>query len=145
MTYLGDDEHGTWLWAGPETIAQHREDPPRERGIGFVTLIPNGEWWLAMFFSDHPDYDIYVNVGTPCEWLGDTVRQVDLDLDVVRYHDGTCAVLDEDEFEERKIRLEYPPWLITGATKGAAAALDLLESATEPFGSDAARWNVTRP
>lgn len=140
MTRVGDDEYGVWLWAGPDTIAQHGSDPPRRRGIGFVTLIPPNEWWLAMFFADHPVYDTYVNVGTPCTWSENTVSQIDLDLDVVRYHNGSCAVIDEDEFEDRKTRLGYPPRLVEQASDAAARALRLLETDAEPFRNVSADW-----
>jgi protein associated with RNAse G/E len=81
-----------------------------------------------------------VNVGTPCTWSENTVSQIDLDLDVVRYHNGSCAVIDEDEFEDRKTRLGYPPRLVEQASDAAARALRLLETDAEPFRNVSADW-----
>ena len=93
-----------------------------------------------MFFVDHPVYDAYVNVGTPCIWSENTVSQIDLDLDVVRYHNGSCAVIDEDEFADQRTRFGYPPPLVEGATDAAARALRLLEADAEPFRNVSADW-----
>ena len=64
----------------------------------------------------------YCNVATPAQFDGETVRYVDLDLDVTVSPEGHPAVLDEDEFLENTDRMGYPPDVI----KNARAAVDEL-------------------
>jgi len=110
-------------------------------GDAFVTLIPAGRWWTAIWIAgDLGRFEVYADIGTPAVWDGDTVRLVDLDLDVVRYRTGEVAVLDEDEFEEHRRRFEYPP-RVRDAARGAAARLvGLLERRGEPFGETGDAW-----
>lgn len=75
---------------------------------GFVGLVPEDEWWVAEFSPNHPTLTVYVNIGTPPEWTGSRVTQIDLDLDVIRRRNGTVMVLDEDEFEEEPGRVRVP-------------------------------------
>lgn len=108
MERLGEDEHGVWVHTPEDTLAQRGDLPPRPIPAGSVGLVPPEAWWFIEFYWNHPRYAVYVNIGTPCEWIGDRVRQVDLDLDVVRNVDGSVEVLDEDEFVEHQVRYRYP-------------------------------------
>jgi Protein of unknown function (DUF402) len=94
MRRLGEDEHGVWLSVPPGTVVRRGYEPPRVLDTGFISLVPMGSWWEVEFYPDHPRHEVYVNIGTPCEWHGDVVRQVDLDLDVVRNLDGSVELLD---------------------------------------------------
>lgn len=136
---LGEDEHGVWLYAPPGTIAQCGDEPPKAL-YGFVTCVPDGEWWLAEFYWNHPWHEVYVNIGTPPVWDGRRVSQIDLDLDVARRIDGTVVVLDEDEFDAHRARYGYPVDLIAAARKSTEAAVMMLENGSEPFGSVWRNW-----
>lgn len=140
MTRLGEDAHGTWLAVPAGTIIQRGHEPPRALETTFVSLVPPDAWWEAEFYASHPEWELYVNIGTPCQWHGSTVRQVDLDLDVVRTNAGTIEVLDEDEFADHQVRFNYPPHLIDGARSAAADAMDLVSRHAAPFDGAARRW-----
>jgi hypothetical protein len=137
---LGDDEHGTWLHVPASTIARRGLEPPRRLDAGFVGCVPHDAWWLVEYYWAHPRLDVYVNIGTPPAWDGARVRQIDLDLDVVRYRDGTAAILDEDEFLEHRVRLGYPPDVAEQARAAADTALGMLRRREEPFDTAARRW-----
>lgn len=110
---LGTDEHGTWLHVPTGTMARRGEEPPRKLEMGFIGLVPSdGQWWMAEFYLSHPWHLVYVNIGTPPEWDGDRIYQVDLDLDVVLTPDGSIQVLDEDDFALNQVRYGYPADLI---------------------------------
>ncbi len=140
MTRLGEDEHGTWLTVPAGSVAQRGHDAPRVLEDGFVSLVPAGAWWQAEFYRTHPRLEVYVNIGTPCEWHHSRVRQVDLDLDVVRAWDGSVDTLDEDEFADHQVRFGYPQELVDRARRTAAEVTALLERRVEPFGDAAQRW-----
>jgi hypothetical protein len=140
MQPLGTDQHGTWLFVPAGTTAQRGDDPPRVLEDGFVSLVPAGQWWEAEFYAEHPEHEVYVNIGTPCEVLAGRIRQVDLDLDVIRHFDGRVETIDQDEFAENQVRYAYPPDLIRGASQAAVAVADLLTRRAEPFGTASRRW-----
>ncbi len=140
MHRLGENQHGVWLYAPGDTIAQRGNEPPKQVEAAMVVLIPRGTWWTAEFCWDHPWLSVYVNIGTPCEWNGDRVSQIDLDLDVVRLLDGSVETIDEDEFADHQIRYNYPQDLIDSARAAANEAAEMLEDRVEPFGSAANPW-----
>lgn len=103
-------------------------------------VAPVGAWWTVEFYSAHPLWELYVNIGMPCEWRAGAVRQVDLDLDVVRAIDGRVQVLDEDEFADHQVRFAYPPELIEGARRATDEVVALLEHRVEPFDVASLPW-----
>jgi uncharacterized protein len=140
MTRLGADEHGTWFSIARGETARRGTEAPVPIPHSFVSLVPSDTWWEVEFYATHPLWELYVNIGTPCEWRGSTVRQVDLDLDVVRTRAGTIEVLDEDEFADHQRQFGYPPAVIEGAQRATAEVIDLLTRRAEPFDAAAGRW-----
>lgn len=144
MRHLGDDEHGTWLWAPVGTVLRRGTDKTVRVQAGFAKLIAPGHWWSAIWNdggggSDRT-IDVYVDIITPAEWDEDTVRMVDLDLDVVRRLDGTVEIHDEDEFDEHRVAFGYPEAVVAMArTVTARLAIDV-EQRVEPFGAAGDRW-----
>ena len=144
MERLGDDEHGTWLWAPGGTQLQRGAEPPINARHGFVKLITPGLWWTALWnegpWSDGRSIHTYVDVITPAVWEGDIVRMIDLDLDVVRRDSGTVEVDDEDEFDEHRITMAYPDHIVDKARTETARLAVAVEGGVEPFGSVGERW-----
>ena len=75
----------------------------------------------------------YCNVTTPFQYDGETIRYVDLDLDVRVLPDGSCKVLDEDEFLENSQRMGYPPDVIEQSRGAVDELLRLARSGEFPF------------
>lgn len=140
MRRLGEDEHGTWLVVPAGTVVRRGHEAPRVLDDGFVSLVPPERWWEAEFYAAHSRHEVYVNIGTPCEWHPGRIRQVDLDLDVIRTFDGTVEVIDEEEFDENRERFAYPAELVVGARRAAAEVARQLSQGIEPFGAAAQRW-----
>jgi uncharacterized protein len=66
---------------------------------------------------------------------------VDLDLDVVRTHDGDVAVVDRDEFELHQVRYGYPQDLIDRTEAATADAFERVRRNEPPFdGAAAGGW-----
>ncbi|MGI8645244.1 MAG: DUF402 domain-containing protein [Nocardioides sp.] len=140
-TYLGEDAHGHWLGlpAGTEfrRPGAHFSSPNQQ-----VTLLPRDGWWVASFHGpgavtwmalDGGAVDIYVDIATPAEIDGRTVRCVDLDLDVVRGDNGTVMVDDEDEFADHQLAFGYPPEVVRAAEESCATVLAAVSARTPPF------------
>lgn len=139
MQRLGHDEHGIWLWSPQGTPIQRGYEPVTRSKALNVKVIPEGKWWTAIW-SWQRNAGLYVDIITPPQWNGATVTMIDLDLDIVRWEDGRVAVVDEDEFAEHQVELDYPERLIHTARAVTAKVASAVEAGHEPFGSIAARW-----
>jgi predicted RNA-binding protein associated with RNAse of E/G family len=137
---LGEDRHGVWLYVPAGTVAQRGDEPPHPILSGFVSLVPPAAWWIVQFLRTDPRYEVYVNIGTPPRWDGDVQTQIDLDLDVVRTVAGEVLIVDENEFDDHRVRYGYPDRIVAAARTAAAAAVIALERRDEPFGSVVDRW-----
>jgi hypothetical protein len=137
---LGSDEYGTWLGAPAGTEAQRGSEAPVTIGQSFVRLIPHSGAWTMNCNAAPAWTEIYIDVTTAPRWVAaDHVEMIDLDLDVVRFRDGSAEILDIDEFAEHQIRYWYPPDVIQGAEQTAARMLEAVTSHAEPFESEAVR------
>ena len=141
MRRLGEDEHGIWLWSllpgWPSDGAPSRR---RCRSTPLVELITHDAWWSAIWNGGEARHAMYVDIATPARWNGDRVTLIDLDLDIVRYRNGDVALVDEDEFDEHRIALDYPKRVVDGARTAAAKVYLDVVAAREPFGDVAASW-----
>lgn len=135
-TVAGRDHHGTWVTVPPGGTYRRGDDPPLVDEHGFVVLLPEHEWWTAYFNAvprGSKTHRIYVDVNTPVRWEGDVAHLVDLDLDVTRSADGTVRLLDEDEFDEHRVRWSYPDRIVDATRTAAAALVAAIEAGREPF------------
>ena len=144
MQRLGVDDHGVWLWAPAGTELRRGSEKPIAAQHAFVKVIAVGQWWTGIWNdglrSDGRSIRTYVDVISPAVWDGNTVRMVDLDLDVVRRSDGTVEVDDEDEFEDHKVAFGYPEHVIDRARAEAAQLVLAIDRRKEPFGDIGERW-----
>lgn len=140
MTRLGDDECGTWFAVPSGSRVQRAHEAAFDLPDGFVMVVPPDRWWSAEFYVSHPEWELYVNIGLPAEIGVDWVRQVDLDLDVVRTLEGALETLDEDEFADHQLQFEYPIKLIEGARRAEAEVVTMLERRDEPFERASKPW-----
>ncbi|QLK27660.1 DUF402 domain-containing protein [Natrinema zhouii] len=74
----------------------------KESGDVAVTKFREGRWWYPTTYkaADGTSKGTYVNVCTPVELFPDTVRYIDLYVDVIRQGDGTVEIVDTDELED---------------------------------------------
>jgi RNA-binding protein AU-1 len=72
---------------------------PRSAGDTATTTVKEGRWWYPTVYRDSEEDLIgtYVNICTPVECFPDTVRYIDLHVDVLKYPDGTVERVDDDE------------------------------------------------
>jgi protein associated with RNAse G/E len=112
---LGEDEHGD---------------------LYVVWCLPRDDWFLLHFWHGHPEVEIYVDICTPGQWTDDRVTVIDLDFDVIAWNaamGGHVELVDEDEFEEHRLSLEYPAELQDNARRAAADVFARAQSRRAPF------------
>ena len=104
-------------------------------------MISDGAWFIPIFSPTDPRFSLYVDICTPPVWTSnDRVETFDLDLDVAIGPDGTVSVLDEDEFDEHRVRYSYPDELIVGAQAATQYVLRAVETGHGPFNGVADQW-----
>ncbi len=143
--WLGADGIGQWVglprgtWLSRPGAGFHATAP-------HVVLVPHDAWWVATFYDDDPDrpVDTYVDITGPATWHGDTIRCVDLDLDVIRGVSGRVWVDDEDEFAEHRLSLGYPDDVVEGAVRSCADVLARVQADAPPFDRAAAAARIAR-
>jgi protein associated with RNAse G/E len=87
-----------------------------------------------------PDF-LYIDIATAVDWNEETVRYVDLDLDLIRRHGSPTTELDdEDEFEEHRLRWNYPEKLVRQCWQAVEEVSALLDSETAPFSASTFAW-----
>jgi uncharacterized protein len=130
---LGEDQFGTWLWGRAGRTIAVGTDGSFITEQNAVFLVPVQSWWAPAWWIGHPEVSIYVDICTPAVRQGSRVEWIDLDLDVVRYVDGSAQIVDQDEFEAHQVALEYPSEVITAATLAAETVLGMIEREDPPF------------
>lgn len=73
----------------------------RRAGDVALTRFEEGRWWYQTVYrgADGERRGTYVNVCTPLEVFPETVRYVDLYVDIVRHADGRVERVDDDELD----------------------------------------------
>jgi protein associated with RNAse G/E len=138
---LGDDEHGTWLWGIEGRPIWIGDEVVFHRQLPVVMVVPPGAWWYATWWLGHREVEVYVNINTPAVRDGDVISYVDLDLDVVRTHDGSVEIVDRDELELHRAQLGYPDDLVAAAEAAADEVFERVRRGDPPFdGVAAAAW-----
>jgi protein associated with RNAse G/E len=131
---LGSDEHGTWLGV-PHATPMSRPGAAFESSGDQVVLVPETAGFVATFFvrESTAPCDVYVDITTVPVVDLDRITTVDLDLDVLRGWTGRVWVDDEDEFADHRVRLGYPPEVVTGAVATCERVRRSVELRQPPF------------
>ena len=104
-----------------------------------VELYFEDRWYNVWHFRDDTTDPLwfkvlwYCNVALPASFDGETLRWVDLDIDIRCYRDGAPEVLDEDEFEQHRVELGYPAEVVERALAARDEVLRLAQERVFPF------------
>ena len=144
-TYLGSDPAGDWIGFPLGTLMTRpgMEVTTSNDQVGLVPAAGNavGRAWLATFHAPGGNVWTYVDMTSVPEWDGDVVRAVDLDLDVIERLDRTVIVDDQDEFDQHRVELGYPPEIVALAMSTRDLIRTAVTSRIPPFdGSSSAPW-----
>ena len=142
--YLGQDDAGDWIGfpAGTHMSRPGMSITTANDQVGLVpaagTLV--GQAWLATFHGPGGSVWTYVDMTTVPQWDGQVVRAVDLDLDVIEALDRSVFVDDEDEFDEHRVELGYPPDIVDLAAASRDLVYAAVSAKSPPFDGRSAPW-----
>lgn len=75
----------------------------------------------------------YCNIATPSIYDGEAIKNVDYDLDVKVFPDGTYVILDENEFEYHAQKMNYPEDIKQLCVKSKEELEDMIKNKEIPF------------
>jgi uncharacterized protein len=133
---LGEDEHGVWVGGRAGSLIVLPDGSERRGEHDAVWCMPHDDWYLLHFWQGHPEVDIYVDICTPAQWTDRRVSVIDLDFDVIAWTKalgGGVELVDEDEFEQHRVELDYPVDLQDNARRAAADVLARVRRGEPPF------------
>ena len=102
----------------------------RTAGDTATTKVREGRWWYPTVYrgEDGASKGTYVNVCTPVECFPDSIRYIDLHVDVVKRPDGTVERVDDDELDAAVAAGTVPPAV---AEKARSVAASLVRALSE--------------
>jgi protein associated with RNAse G/E len=145
---------GTPHWEHPALLVSESDDLLVTQTVsGLEIATERGPWnspyntrghnwphrWFNVIRLEEPGRGLagfYCNIATPVEFDGESLRYVDLQLDVrvfVSEAEWTYTVLDADEFEEARRRYAYPDDLVVRCRQAVDAVINLVEARQFPF------------
>lgn len=144
--YLGEDEHGWWIFQGTNEFCA-RPGAAFYTASDAVLLIPRTGEFVVTFYDDtYPgDFRVYVDLATEHEWkyLKPGVAEfhaIDMDLDVIRSADRGVFVDDEDEFAEHRIEMAYPVQLVDRIRSASDELYQAVKAQQPPFDGTDREW-----
>jgi uncharacterized protein len=136
---IGEDEFGRWLG-----VAKGNSWWPADRsrsGVfesSFVKVVPLGTYWTACFNLVDPIID--VDVVLPVQWVDGALEEVDLELDVLGYANGSVEVRDKEEFSRVRVDWQMPDSIARQAEETCERIREIVKLGDEPFGSIGRSW-----
>lgn len=77
----------------------------------------------------------YCNLASPSLYDGEAIKNIDYDLDVKVYPNGGYDILDQDEFEEHAMRMNYSADVIDVVEGSMDMLLKVIDAHQAPFNS----------
>jgi uncharacterized protein len=139
VTVLGEDQFGRWMGAvagSPWWMADGSDSGTFI--TSFVKLIPEDTYWSVCF--NHVDPIVDVDMVLPVQWREDIIEEVDLELDVLRFADGTVSIRDQDEFDRVRSLYAMPDAIVERAETTCEQIRGRVEAGDEPFGTVGFAW-----
>ena len=105
----------------------------KEPAVCFFYL---NEWYNIIAMIRKTGIYYYCNIATPVIYDGEALKNIDLDLDVKVFPDGSHVILDEDEFELHQYAMDYPQDIIDISRSALSQVIDLIKNNEDPFNKE---------
>lgn len=144
--------HRTWAKG---TILEEREDCLVLVTYKSMVTESNGRTWqtrepaICFFYPDRwynvismirkQGITYYCNIATPYLYDGEAIKNIDYDLDLKVYPNGTYDVLDEDEFQSHALAMNYPQEIVDISRSSLSQLIKAVDRKEFPFNDDEIR------
>ncbi len=103
-----------------------------------MKVVPHDTFWTAWFHPVDPVVD--VDFVLPVRWVDDALEEVDLELDILCFADGSVHVRDREEFDRVRAAWAMPGDIVAQAEGTCERVRALVEAGAEPFGAVGRAW-----
>lgn len=119
---------GTPIYRGKEHPTAYADDA--------IEMYFTDRWYNVLHFLEPGSsrHLWYSNIATPAKLQGASLEWIDLDIDVCCLLDGQIQTLDIEEFEQNRIKMDYPNDVLERALASHVEVTRLGEANSFPFG-----------
>ena len=98
-----------------------------------VCFFYSHKWFNVISMIRHGGIYYYCNLASPSIYDGEAIRNIDYDLDVKLYPDGGYQILDENEYEEHALQMNYPDDIKKTVEYQMNHLIKMMERHEDPF------------
>ena len=91
------------------------------------------KWFNIISMARRSGIYYYCNVASPSIYDGEAIKNIDYDLDLKVFPDGSYIVLDENEFEYHAHKMNYPEEIRNICIKAKDELVNMAENRDNPF------------
>ena len=90
-------------------------------------------WFNIILLKSENNFYYYCNLSSPFTYKDKTLNYIDYDIDVIVQSDFSYQIIDQDEFEENRVKYNYPKHISRSIMKGTAELEDWIRGRKDPF------------
>ena len=115
-TWVVESDHRRWLTKEPAICFYYTD-----------------KWFNIISMIRRSGIYYYCNIASPSIYDGEAIKNIDYDLDVKVFPDGTRILLDENEFEYHTQKMNYPKETVDMCFRARDELLQMIDSKQDPF------------
>ena len=96
-------------------------------------------WYNIISMIRKSGVTFYCNIASPSLYDGEAIKNIDYDLDLKVYPNGSYDVLDEHEFVENALMMNYPDDVKAIVQKSLDHLIEIVQKGESPFDRDTVR------
>ncbi len=115
-TWVVESDHRRWLTKEPAICFYYTD-----------------KWFNIISMVRRTGIYYYCNIASPSIYDGEAIKNIDYDLDVKVFPDGTRILLDENEFEYHRQKMNYSKEITDVCFRAREELLDMIDNKRDPF------------
>ncbi|HLV49676.1 MAG TPA: DUF402 domain-containing protein [Erysipelothrix sp.] len=96
----------------------------------------NDRWYNVMAMIRKRGIYYYCNLASPSIYDGEAIKNIDYDLDVKVFPDGSYILLDEEEFVDHQVMMSYDESIIDIVRQEQRRLVNVVKAGNYPFNDD---------
>ncbi len=98
-----------------------------------IVYLPTHQWYNVICMIRNNGVYFYCNIASPCLWDGEAIKYIDYDLDLKVFPDCKYKILDEEEYNNHRKLMNYPPELDRILRNQLDELITMVENEEGPF------------
>ncbi len=94
------------------------------------------KWFNVISMLRHAGIFYYCNLASPSIYDGEAIRNIDYDLDVKLFPDGSYQILDENEYQDHAKKMNYPENVMRIVENQMDELIQMMKDKENPFNQE---------